>query len=51
MRNGGLSKMDALLDIAGTKARLFSNRTGAFEFQDLQDLASSWVGDSMKGAI
>ena len=43
--------MDALLDIAGTEACLFSNRTCAFEFQDLQDLAASWVGDSMKGAI
>ena len=43
--------MDALLDIAGTEARLFSNRTDTFEFQDLQDLAASWVGDSMKGAV
>lgn len=43
--------MDALLDVAGTEPGVFSDGTGIFDFQSLQDLTAGRVGDRMEQAI
>lgn len=51
MRDGGLRKVDALFNVAGTQANFFSKGAGILDFERLQDFAAGRVGDSMKHAL
>ena len=51
MRNGGLSQLHALLDIARTEAGFLVERASAFFFQRLQNSAAGGIGDGVQEAI
>jgi hypothetical protein len=48
VRDGGLREVNAALDITGAKAGILADRTGATNFQNLQDTATGGVGDRVQ---
>jgi hypothetical protein len=48
VRDGGLREVNAALDIAGAKAGILADRTGATNFQNLQDTATGGIGDGVQ---
>jgi hypothetical protein len=48
VRNGGLGKVDAFFYVARAKANLFSDRTSAPKFQNLQDAPAGRVGNRVQ---